>query len=291
MARVGWTMAALALALVPVLAGCSQAPTPPAADDPPTSQEAELLLGGVRRLSARTDDDEMLPFLEALVTAGVDLHEVPTLEGNASSAAVVTASPMQATSLARLAQVRAVAGLPLVDVAGQPLADRLLALRDNGTFGTPADDAHAVRALGLAGTQAPDVVARLAESQGADGGWSWTREPQVASAAELTGLVLTALVEAQALHAPSAEHAADFLLQSQQPGGGWASAGGGPSNCLATVWAIEGLASAGRNIPASAWAFLRTLIRPDGTVAYSAGHGSNPSCTGLVAATWARHAT
>lgn len=185
-----------------------------------------------------------------------------------------------ATYIAALRPLHAWALLPEHGGRGADIERRLLAGYDGRQFGNPAllnDDAFALLTLAaLDPMEASDRAASLAENQTAGGGWSWApgSEPET----DMTGIVLTALADARA-GGFDASRARSFLDGTHVPGGGHALRTGGSANCDSTVWALRGGRALGVPAPADDGAFLASLQRRDGGLAYLAGGAANALCT------------
>jgi energy-coupling factor transport system substrate-specific component len=141
----------------------------------------------------------------------------------------------------------------------------------------------ALRAAGTPGTAAlrRRAAAWLVAAQDRDGGYGF--EPRGDSDADDTGAVLEALGGQTAAGAARARgRAVTWLRRHQDRDGGFASAGASSSNAQSTAWAVQGLIAAG-TAPASLQsggrtpiAYLRSLIAPDGAVAYARGELQTP---------------
>jgi hypothetical protein len=164
---------------------------------------------------------------------------------------------------------------------GAEALERVLAGHDGRQFGDPAllnDDTFALLALdGLSPSgEAARYGASLAENQSAEGGWSWA--PDGEPETDMTGMALEALAGAGAGGLDAAAARA-FLDATHAAGGGHAVHAGGEPNCDSTVWAVRGYRALGLAPPGDDAAFLRSLQRPDGAVAYRPGGAGNALCT------------
>ncbi len=136
----------------------------------------------------------------------------------------------------------------------------------------------AMRAAGLR-VRAP-TIDWLARQQDGDGGFNFDTRGG-SSDVDDTGAVLQAL--AGTGKAKVIRRAAEFIRQAQNRDGGFGYQRGAPSNAQSTAFAISGLAAVflqpqhwhRRGTP-SPFAYLRSLIRPDGAVDYARGSTQTP---------------
>jgi prenyltransferase beta subunit len=67
-----------------------------------------------------------------------------------------------------------------------------------------------------------------------------------------------------------------FLLGFQRKSGGFELTHGRGADAQSTAWAIQGLVAAGRKPPRSAFAYLASLKRGDGSYRYSTAYATTP---------------
>ena len=171
---------------------------------------------------------------------------------------------------------------------GDPVA-RMLAFRSrNGSFGGLSNlTAFAVFALRAAGYPPDSAFVRgavhwLLSQQDSDGGFGFATKG-TGSDIDDTAAVLQALVDGGLGGTGASRRAADFLIGSQNPDGGFPQERGGLSNAQSSAWAIQGLIAASRDVRAitrhgsrSPLGYLESLIAPDGSVQYSRTGSQTP---------------
>jgi hypothetical protein len=219
--------------------------------------------------------------VEAAVAAGKDPSAWP------SPVPLAQQVPWPADGATYMSALRPLHGWALLPDHGGRGADierRLLAGYDGRQFGNPAllnDDAFALMTLAaLDPAKASGRAASLAANQSADGGWSWAPggEPET----DMTGIILSVLSDAGA-GGFDANAARAFLDGTHVAGGGHAQHTGA-ANCDSTVWAMRGYRALGVPAPSDDQAFLESLQRGDGSLAYQAGGSANALCTVEAAA-------
>ncbi len=151
------------------------------------------------------------------------------------------------------------------------LARLVAAERADGQIGETLNSTYwAVLALGAA---PPGTAAFILAHQSKAGGFSWFAGVQADS--NDTAAALEALRVAGVKGAAIAR-AAKFLLTFQNKDGGFELSRGRGSDAQSTAWAIQGLLAAGRTPPHSAFHYLGTLRRLDGSYRYSAQYVTTP---------------
>jgi energy-coupling factor transport system substrate-specific component len=127
--------------------------------------------------------------------------------------------------------------------------------------------AFGVLALRAAHRRVPAATLRwLSAQEDADGGFNFATRGQ-ASDIDDTGAVLEALGDVR--------RAVRFIRSHQNPDGGFGVTPGESSNAQSTAFAVQGLIAAGIH-PASAIAYLRARIAPDGSVNYAKDQRQTP---------------
>jgi Squalene-hopene cyclase C-terminal domain/Prenyltransferase and squalene oxidase repeat len=172
--------------------------------------------------------------------------------------------PASATDRALVAMARAAAGDRPDD-----LLPRLRAHR-------PGKLVNATIWTMLALRQAREPVPRehvtaLLAAQHRSGGWSWLRGG--APDSNDTAAAVQAL-RAAGVRGRPIQHAVAFLRRHQNTDGGFELTAGRGSDAPSTAWAIQGLLAAGIEPGPTAFAYLRRLRRPDGSVRYSVRYDS-----------------
>ena len=167
--------------------------------------------------------------------------------------------PASATDVALVAMARAAAGERPED-----LLPRLRAYRPgklvNATIWT-------ILALRQADEPAPPaLVQALLGAQRSSGGWSWLRGG--APDSNDTAAAIQAL-RAAGVRGKPIDRAVAFLRRHQNRDGGFELALGRGSDAPSTAWAIQALLAAGAKPGPAAFAYLRRLQRPDGSIRYS----------------------
>jgi hypothetical protein len=173
--------------------------------------------------------------------------------------------PKSATDVALLAMARAAAGDRPDDLLPTLRAHRPGKLV-NATIWT-------ILALRQAGEPAPPaLVAAVLRAQAPSGGWSWLRGSSPDS--NDTAAAIQAL-RAAGVRGPPIDRAVAFLRRHQNRDGGFELTLNRGSDAPSTAWAIQALLAAGRAPGATAFAYLRRLQRPDGSVRYSVRYDSS----------------
>ena len=173
--------------------------------------------------------------------------------------------PQTATDVALIAMARAAAGDPPADLLPQLRAHRAGKLV-NATIWT-------ILALRQADEPAPPALVRaLLAAQHRTGGWSWLRGG--APDSNDTAAAIQAL-RAVGVHGKPIDRAVAFLRRHQNRDGGFELTLDRGSDAPSTAWAIQALLAAGREPGNAAFAYLRRLQRPDGSVRYSVRHDSS----------------
>ena len=199
-------------------------------------------------------------FGDAQVTAWATLGLVAAgAETGKAAEYLARQEPKNATDVALLAMARAAAG-------DQPddLLPRLRAHRPgklvNATIWT-------ILALRQAGEAAPPaLVQALVGSQRPAGGWSWLRGG--APDSNDTAAAIQAL-RAAGVRGKPIDRAVAFLRRHQNRDGGFELTEGRGSDAPSTAWAIQAFLAAGAKPGPAAFAYLRRLQRPDGSIRYS----------------------
>jgi prenyltransferase beta subunit len=165
----------------------------------------------------------------------------------------------------------------IVALAEQALGarnDALLAhlrVKTNGQIGESLNSTFwAVLALGHSNVA---TTRFLLAHQAKSGGWGWYVNGRADS--NDTAAALEALRVAGVRGKPIAR-AVQFLRSFQNRDGGFELTHGRGSDAQSTAWAIQGLVAAGVTPPRSAFAYLATLKRADGSYRYSAKYVTTP---------------
>ena len=170
-----------------------------------------------------------------------------------------------ATDVALIAMARAAAGDRPADLLPRLRAHRPGKLV-NATIWT-------ILALRQAGEPVPpELVRALLAAQRPSGGWSWLRGG--APDSNDTAAAIQAL-RAAGVRGKPIDRAVAFLRRHQNRDGGFELVADRGSDAPSTAWAIQALLAAGREPGAAAFAYLRRLQRPDGSVRYSARYDSS----------------
>jgi hypothetical protein len=152
------------------------------------------------------------------------------------------------------------------------LLTRLQASVDaSGQIGPTLNSTYwAVLALG----RSPKTTTRfMLAHQTRAGGFPWY--PGAAADSNDTAAALEALRVA-GVKGGRITRAAKFLLTFQTRSGGFELTHGRGPDAQSTAWAIQGLIAAGAKPPRSAFQYLATLKRPDGSYRYSAKYATTP---------------
>ena len=172
--------------------------------------------------------------------------------------------PQTATDAALVAMARAAAGDRPADLLPRLRAHRAGKLV-NATIWT-------ILALRQAGEPAPPaLVQALLAAQHRSGGWSWLRGG--APDSNDTAAAIQAL-RAAGVRGKPIQRAVAFLRRHQNRDGGFELTLDRGSDAPSTAWAIQALLAAGAEPGAAAFAYLRRLQRPDGSVRYSVRYDS-----------------
>ena len=173
--------------------------------------------------------------------------------------------PASATDVALIAMARAAAGDRPDDLLPRLRAHQAGKLV-NATIWT-------ILALRQAGEPAPPTLVRaLLAVQHHSGGWSWLRGG--APDSNDTAAAIQAL-RAAGIRGKPIQRAVAFLRRHQNRDGGFELTLDRGSDAPSTAWAIQGLLAAGVEPGAAAFAYLRRLQRPDGSVRYSVRYDSS----------------
>jgi prenyltransferase beta subunit len=174
-------------------------------------------------------------------------------------------APGSATDVALVALARAAAGDRPDDVLPRLRAHRPGKLV-NATIWT-------ILALRQSGESVPRrLSAALLADQHRSGGWSWLRGG--APDSNDTAAAIQAL-RAAGVRGRPIRRAVAFLRRHQNRDGGFELTLDRGSDAPSTAWAIQALLAAGVEPDAAAFAYLRRLQRPDGSVRYSARYDSS----------------
>jgi hypothetical protein len=167
--------------------------------------------------------------------------------------------PASATDVALVAMARAAAGDRPEDLLPRLRAHRPGKLV-NATIWT-------ILALRQAAEPAPPaLVQALLRAQRPSGGWSWLRGS--APDSNDTAAAIQAL-RAAGVRGKPIDRAVAFLRRHQNRDGGFELTVGRGSDAPSTAWAIQALLAAGAKPGPAAFAYLRRLQRPDGSIRYS----------------------
>ncbi len=125
-----------------------------------------------------------------------------------------------------------------------------------------------------AGLAAPKpLVSALLARQAKSGGWGWAKG--VAPDSNDTAAAVQALRAAGVTGTPI-RRALDFLRKARTKDGGFAILRGRESDAQSTAWAIQAFVAAGAPVPKGAFAYLRSLLRDDGSYRYSRRYVTTP---------------
>jgi hypothetical protein len=173
--------------------------------------------------------------------------------------------PASATDVALIAMARAAASDRPADLLPRLRAHRPGKLV-NATVWT-------ILALRQAGEPAPpELVRAVLGAQTPSGGWSWLRGG--APDSNDTAAAIQAL-RAVGVRGKPIDRAVTFLRRHQNRDGGFELTLDRGSDAPSTAWAIQALLAAGREPGKAAFAYLRRLQRPDGSVRYSVRYDSS----------------
>jgi hypothetical protein len=125
-----------------------------------------------------------------------------------------------------------------------------------------------------AGLPAPKpLVDALLARQARSGGWGWAKG--VAPDANDTAAAVQALRSAGVSGQPI-RRALDYLRTARARDGGFALIPGRDPDAQSTAWAIQAFLAARAAVPSGAFAYLRSLRRPDGSYRYSRRYVTTP---------------
>jgi Squalene-hopene cyclase C-terminal domain len=205
-------------------------------------------------------------FGDAHVTAWATLGLVAAgTETGGAAQYLARQQPASVTDVALVAMARAAAGDRPVDLLPRLRAHRAGKLV-NATIWT-------ILALRQAGEPAPPSLVRaLLAVQHRSGGWSWLRGG--APDSNDTAAAIQAL-RAAGIRGKPIQRAVAFLRRHQNRDGGFELTLDRGSDAPSTAWAIQGLLAAGVEPGPAAFAYLRRLQRPDGSVRYSVRYDSS----------------
>jgi len=149
------------------------------------------------------------------------------------------------------------------------LLDRIRkAQRPDGRIGPNVNSTiWGILALRQAGVAAPRLAVRfLLRHQAHGGGWSWYLHGQPDS--NDTAAAIEALRAAGVGGTPVRRGLA-YLVRLRNADGGFELTPGRGSDAQSTAWAIQAFVAARKPVPKRAFAYLRSLRRPDGSYRYS----------------------
>ncbi len=205
-------------------------------------------------------------FGDGQVTAWATLGLVAAgVETGTAAEYLARQEPKSATDVALFAMARAAAGDRPDDLLARLRAHRPGKLV-NATIWT-------ILALRQAGEPVPPaLVEALLRAQRPSGGWSWLRGG--AADSNDTAAAIQAL-RAAGVRGKPIDRAVVFLRRHQNRDGGFELTVGRGSDAPSTAWAIQALLAAGAKPGPAAFAYLRRLQRPDGSIRYSARYDSS----------------
>jgi hypothetical protein len=120
---------------------------------------------------------------------------------------------------------------------------------------------------------AQPTIALIERAQARNGGFPWAFG--VAPDNDDTAAAVEALAAA-GVRGKSIARALAYLRARENDDGGFELTPGSPSNVQSTAWAIQAFVAAGARPPASAFAYLARMQRPDGSLRYSARYATTP---------------
>lgn len=162
----------------------------------------------------------------------------------------------------------------LVALAAAALGDPQLAGRLSTSGGQTNSIVWTILARRQAGLAAPKpLVSALLARQAKSGGWGWAKG--VAPDSNDTAAAVQAL-RAAGVTGPPIRRALDFLRKARTKDGGFAILRGRESDAQSTAWAIQAFVAAGAPVPNGAFAYLRGLLRDDGSYRYSRRYVTTP---------------
>ena len=205
-------------------------------------------------------------FGDAQITAWATLGLIAAgAETGRAAEYLANQQPASTTDVALVAMARAAAGDHPADLLPRLRAHRAGKLV-NATIWT-------ILALRQAGEPAPPALVRaLLAVQHRSGGWSWLRGG--APDSNDTAAAIQAL-RAAGVRGKPISRAVAFLRRHQNRDGGCELTVDRGSDAPSTAWAIQALLAAGAEPAAAAFAYLRRLQRPDGSVRYSVRYDSS----------------
>ncbi len=155
----------------------------------------------------------------------------------------------------------------LVALAAAALGDPQLAGRLSTAKGQTNTIVWTILARRQAGLVAPKpLVSALLARQARSGGWGWAKG--VAPDSNDTAAAVQAL-RAAGVTGPPIRRALGYLGRMRNEDGGFAILAGRESDAQSTAWAIQAFVAAGAPVPKGAFAYLRSLLRDDGSYRYS----------------------
>jgi hypothetical protein len=215
-------------------------------------------------LQAQQRDDGSFgdPQITAWATLGLVAAGVET--GGAADY-LARQQPQTATDVALVAMARA--------AAGEQPDDLLPRLRSHRPGKLVNATIWTILALRQANEPVPPaLVQALLAAQHRSGGWSWLRGG--APDSNDTAAAIQAL-RAAGVRGKPIQRAVVFLRRHQNPDGGFELTADRGSDAPSTAWAIQALLAAGAEPGGAAFAYLRRLQRPDGSVRYSVRYDSS----------------
>jgi hypothetical protein len=131
-----------------------------------------------------------------------------------------------------------------------------------------------ILALTQSGRPVPrTLVSYVFASQSKSGGFAWARG--TAPDSNDTAAAVEAL-RAAGVRGSSISRAVEYMRGLQAPGGGFRLVRGRPPDAQSTAFVVQAFVAAGVKPPATAFAFLATLRRPDGSYRYSRAYATTP---------------
>ena len=150
----------------------------------------------------------------------------------------------------------------------------LTKLRSVQPGGLVNEEIWTILALRASGEPAPGALIQdLLTTQSRNGGWSWTRHG--APDSNDTAAAIEALYAAGVKGRPVAR-ALVVLRGFRNRDGGYGLTRGRESDTQSTAWAIQALIAARVKPPATAWRFLATMRRANGSYRYSLRYATTP---------------
>ena len=162
---------------------------------------------------------------------------------------------------------------------------RALARRQgaNGSFGNQVNTtAFAILAMKAAGRSTPRAAGWILKQQNADGGFNFATRGNP-SGIDDTSAAVQALAVAGLKTTKAVRRAVAFVISHQNTDGGFPLTPGAGSNAQSTAWAVQAMLAAGRNVHAvhprggrDGYAYIRSLIEPNGLIRYSRTSAQTP---------------